>query len=32
MKVEIVVDGVAMAVAENSEELGAVQVNWDPRS
>jgi hypothetical protein len=32
MKVEIVSDGVAVAVAENSEELGSVQVNWDPRS
>jgi hypothetical protein len=32
MKVEIVADGVAVAVAENSQELGSVQVNWDPRS
>jgi hypothetical protein len=32
MKVELVADGVVMAVAENSEELGSVQVNWDPRS
>ncbi len=32
MKVEIVADGVVMAVAESSEELGSVQVNWDPRS
>jgi hypothetical protein len=27
-----VADGVAVAVAENSQELGSVQVNWDPRS
>ena len=32
LKLEIVSDGVATAVAESSEELGSVQVSWDPQT